>query len=242
MKEAIADTISLRGAGIVSILQPKKGHRFTLDSLLLADFCRVKPRYNVLEPGAGTGIISILLARKFAHIKITAVEIQSTMAELCRLNITQNGLTDRITLVEQPITNLRNFFHPSSFDLIVANPPYFRTGAGKQSPSPERFFSRHDRFASLDVWLDLRFFLKNNGRFVLVFSADRFADAITSLRVRGLEPKCIRFVHSRQEKSAYLVLIEAVKAAGTGLAVLPPLIIHACGQNYSEEMKELYGL
>ena len=58
------DTISLRGAGIVTIAQPKKGFRFTLDSLLLADFCRVKSRDRILEAGTGTGIISLLLAKK----------------------------------------------------------------------------------------------------------------------------------------------------------------------------------
>jgi len=241
VKEMTADTISMRGAGIVSILQPQKGHRFTLDSLLLADFCRVKHRDNVLEPGAGTGIVSILLAKKFPHTKITAVEIQATIAGLCRLNIARNGLADRITLFEQHISNLQNFFRASTFDLIVANPPYFQTGTGKQSPLPERFFSRHDRFASLDSWLNLQLFLKNKGRYVFAFSADRLADAVTSLRSHGLEPKCMRFIHSSKAKPAYLVLLEAVKSAGTGLKVLPPLIVHADDRIYSSEIQELYG-
>ena len=47
MRALTHDSISLRGAGVVHIVQPRKGHRFTLDSILLADFCRVKPRDRV---------------------------------------------------------------------------------------------------------------------------------------------------------------------------------------------------
>jgi tRNA1Val (adenine37-N6)-methyltransferase len=72
MTSVTFDSISLRDAGIVSIVQPIKGFRFTLDSLLLADFCRIKPRDRTLELGAGTGIISILLARKFPGARFVA--------------------------------------------------------------------------------------------------------------------------------------------------------------------------
>ena len=49
------DSISLRGAGVVTVAQPGKGFRFTQDSILLADFCRIKPGDRVLEPGAVNG-------------------------------------------------------------------------------------------------------------------------------------------------------------------------------------------
>jgi hypothetical protein len=71
----------------VQVVQPAKGHRFTLDSILLADFCRIKPKERVLEPGAGTGIISILLAKKHQRANFTAVEVQQQLAELCERNI-----------------------------------------------------------------------------------------------------------------------------------------------------------
>jgi tRNA1(Val) A37 N6-methylase TrmN6 len=38
------------------------------------------------------------------------------------------------------------------------------------------------------------------------------------------------------------VLIEAVKAAGIGLEVMPPLIIHETAGGYTGEMKQIYGL
>src|SRR5271169_6365087 len=100
MNTVTHDSISLQGAGIVTITQPKKGARFTLDSILLADFCRIKPHDAILEPGTGTGIIAILLAKKFPGVAVTAIEIQDTLAELCRKNIAQNGMQEHIRLIE----------------------------------------------------------------------------------------------------------------------------------------------
>jgi tRNA1Val (adenine37-N6)-methyltransferase len=236
------DSISLRGAGVVTIVQQKKGARFSLDSLLLADFCRVKSWDRILEPGAGTGVISLLLAKKYPRSHIVAVEIQSTAAKLFNRNIAENGLEDRITVLEQDIRTLRSSLKPSTFDVVVANPPYRRTGTGRQSPGPERLSSRHDRLGSIDAWLDLHRFLKNRGLYVLVFAADRLTDLMASLRLRKLEPKRMRFVHPYQDKPASLVLVEAVKSAGTGLQILPPLVVHETIGGYTGEMKEIYAL
>jgi tRNA1(Val) A37 N6-methylase TrmN6 len=236
------DSISLRGAGTVTIVQRKKGHRFTLDSILLADFCRIKPRDRILEPGAGTGIISLLLAKKYPHVRITAVEMQTALAGLCRRNIIDNGLDDHIVLFEQDIRILKGKLKTSTFDVIVANAPYTKNGTGRQSPCPERMLSRHDRGANIVTWLDLQMFLKNKGRYFLVFPADRLSELITSLRMNRLEPKRIRLVYPYASKPASLVLIEAVKSAGIGLEVLPPLVVHDADSGYTEEMRHIYDL
>jgi tRNA1Val (adenine37-N6)-methyltransferase len=236
------DSISLRGAGAVTIVQQKKGHRFTLDSILLADFCRIKPRDKILEPGAGTGIISLLLAKKYPHVRIKAVEIQTALADLCRQNIIDNGLSDQIILLEQDIRSLEGELKASTFDVIVANAPYTKSGAGRQSPRPERLLSRHDRGADIAAWLNLQLFLKNKGRYFLVFPADRLSELISSLRMYHLEPKRMRLVHPYDGRPASLVLIEAVRSAGIGLEVLPPLIVHATESGYTEEMRHIYDL
>ncbi len=236
------DSISFRGAGVVAVTQQKKGARFTMDSLLLAEFCRVKSRDRILEPGAGTGIISLLLAKRHPHVRITAVEMHRAAAVLCRRNIIENGLEDRITLIVDDITNVKSAMKPPFFDLIVANPPYTAWRTGKQSPSIERQTARHDRSAPLGAWLALQSLLKNKGRYCLVYAASRSAELLSLLREKKLEPKRLRFVHPDERKPAYLALIEAVKSAGTGLEVLPPLIIRDAAGRYTREIQSIYRL
>jgi tRNA1Val (adenine37-N6)-methyltransferase len=234
------DTIALRSAGVVRITQPAKGHRFTLDSILLADFCRIRPRDRVLEAGAGTGVISLLLAKKHPHSAFTAVEVQPQLAGLCELNITDNSLDGRITVIAQDLRRLSNKIDSSSFSIIVANPPYIQEGSGRTSPHAARQTARHGHASSLGSWLNLHRFLTNGGKYFLVFTAARFAELVALMKRRKLEPKRLRMVHPTQDKPASLVLVEAVKNAGVGLEVLPPLIIHERPGVYSAEMRAVY--
>jgi len=234
------DSISLRGAGVVQITQPAKGHRFTLDSLLLADFCRIRPRNRILELGAGTGVVSLLLAKKFPEARFVAVEAEPGAYKLLCRNIEENGLGGRIVPVGQDLKYLNRSIAPHAFDIIVANPPYTRTGAGRTSPSLERQTARQDQTAPLSAWLDRQGLLKNKGRFFLVFPAQRMVELASLLRERNLEPKRIRCVHPYSDKPASLVLVEAIKTGRTGLEVLPPLIVHGHDGGYSKEVSGIY--
>jgi tRNA1Val (adenine37-N6)-methyltransferase len=236
------DSIALRGAGIVNITQPRQGVRFTLDSLLLADFCRIKPSDRVLEPGAGTGIISILLGKKSPKARLVADEAEPLAYELLRTNIEMNGMTGRIVPVASDIRYLGRSFGPNAFDVIVANPPYTKTGAGRTSPNGERQMARQDQIASISVWLDLQALLKDKGRYYLVFPAGRLAELLSLLKEKRLEPKSMRLVHPYRDKPASLVLIESVKSGGVGIRVLPPLVVHEAGGGYSVEMRQIYDL
>ena len=234
------DTISLRGAGVIHVTQPVTGHRFTLDSILLADFCRVKPGERVLEAGAGTGIISLLLAKKHPRAAFIAIEVQPSLASLCEQNITSNGLAGRIQMVRKDLRRISRTLAPGSLSVIVVNPPYIKEGSGRTSPDRSRHTARHAQTASLGSWLNLRRYLKIGGRYCLVFPASRLAELVTAMQKRVLEPKRLRLVHPYAGRPAALVLVEAVKQGGTGLEVLPPLIVHEKDCGYSEEMIDIY--
>jgi tRNA1(Val) A37 N6-methylase TrmN6 len=241
MTAVTRDSISLRSAGVVSITQQQKGVRFTQDSLLLTDFCRIKTHDRILEPGAGTGIISLLLAKKFPKARIVADEVEPGAYGLLLRNIEDNGLSESITPVNRDVRDLTSSISPHAFDVIVANPPYTKAGAGRTSPFPDRHLARQSQIAPIAAWLDLKDLLKNKGRYFLVFPANRAVELVALLRLRDLEAKRIRFVHPYLHKPASLVLVEAMRSAGSGLDVLPPLIVHKQDGGYTEEVREIYG-
>lgn len=230
----------MRGAGIVQVTQPAKGHRFTLDSILLADFCSIKSKDRVLEPGAGTGIISLLLAKKHPRSLLYPVEIQDELHTLCEKNRKANGLTNVIS-VRRDIRKLYQSINPGHFDVIVTNPPYVRTGSGRPSPQAGRSIARQDLLARIGFWLDLQKFLKQGGRCYLVFPAARLAELCSLMVSKRLEPKRLRLVHPFAGKPASLALIEAVRDGGAGLTVLAPLIVHEPDGRYTKEVQEIYG-
>ena len=59
----------------VKIIQAKDGYRFSVDAILLENFISAKRLDKGIELGTGSGIISILLAKRLKCTGITAVEI-----------------------------------------------------------------------------------------------------------------------------------------------------------------------
>src|SRR4030067_2747244 len=88
--ETTLDSISFHGE-TVKIMQSKAGYRFAIDAILLADFVKIKANLkNIIDLGTGSGIIALLLAKCFQHIKITGIELQKGLFELAKENIVLN--------------------------------------------------------------------------------------------------------------------------------------------------------
>ena len=60
------------------------------------------------------------------------------------------------------------------------------------------------------------------------------------MRDNRIEPKVLRFVHSRLEEPAVMLLVEGVKNAGSQTTILPPLVIYSEGQTYSPEVISMF--
>ena len=100
--------------GRILVLQKKEGYRFSVDAPLLADFIQTKRSDEILELGAGNGIISLLLSIKpFRHI--TAVEIQEALADIARRNVKLNNLERKISIIRD---DLRQYYPGKKFDVI----------------------------------------------------------------------------------------------------------------------------
>ena len=145
-------------------------------------------------------------------------------------------------VVRKDLRKIGGIIESGSLSVIVANPPYIKEGAGRKSPDRSRSIARQAPTASLSSWLNLHRYLKNGGRYCLIFPAARLSELMTEMRKRTLEPKRLRLVHPHADRPASLVLIDAVKGGGTGVEVLAPLVVHERGGEYSKEMQELYGL
>ena len=82
---------------------------------------------KVLDIGTGGGALSVCLAKEQVALQIFAVDISHVALDVARLNAQRHGVADRIRFLPgdlfAPVKPL-----PETFDLIVSNPPYIRTG------------------------------------------------------------------------------------------------------------------
>lgn len=226
----------------IKLFQPKTGYRFSVDALLLEDFISAKRLFSGVELGAGSGIISVLLAKRLKNTKIIAVEIQESLAESAKRNVRLNNLEHRIEILFEDIKKLKKCFPSNKFDFVFSNPPFRKTKSGLLSVDKERAVARHEIKISLpEIINTASYLLKNTGRFYLIYHPFRLIELIALLQKARLEPKRMRFVHSRIGEEAKMVLIEAVKDSGAWLKIEPPFYIYEKGREYTDEMKRVYG-
>lgn len=204
---------TVEALGPFKFYQPATGHRLTTDSVLLADFILPAPvggPFRVIDLGTGTGAIPLLLAAKARRARITGVEIERGLVGLARRNVEENGLGDRMDIVEGDMREVCAGLAQGSYDLVVSNPPYVRKGEGRVSPYPARAAARSEQSCTMAELISTAGRLMAGcGRFAFVYPARRLAQAFSELERAGLGVARLRFVHTGRKKEARLFMAEA---------------------------------
>lgn len=224
------------------IIQKSHSFRYGVDAVLLSDFADIKHRHSVIDLGTGTGIIPILIYARKKPLEITAVEIQKEMAEMAERSVKLNGLEEHIKVLCMDLKEAPGFLGKAKFDCVVTNPPYVKKECGINNPSETKAISRFEIMCSLeDVLTAAKELLRPGGKFFMVHRTDRLADIIYEMRVNGIEPKRIRFVHPSIGKRPNLLLIEGARGGNKELKFMDPLYIHDENGEYTEEIHRIYG-
>ena len=219
------------------IIQKKSGFRFTVDSILLVNFLKLKKNTDLLDIGTGTGIMPLLLSKKEELSKIVAVEIENEIAEMFGRTLEINGLHEKIKLQN---TDIRKFKH-EAFDYIISNPPYMKLNEGYISPHDYRAGARHEVNLNLkDLLVNAKKLLKNGGSLNLIYRINRFLELLDEAKTLNLNPKRVRFIYSKINQNSDLFMIELIKGFKCSCVVEEPLYIYDKYGEYTEELKKYY--
>ena len=227
----------------ISLIQKKDGLTFGTDAFLLASFIKSTSKKVGAELGAGTGIISLLLAQRNKLAKIYALEIQKDFAELTQRNVSFNKLDEKIITVNADVKTVKPFDLGGELDVVFTNPPYMKTTAGKRNENDYKYIARHEECGNIDDFCAAGFkLLKHGGKFYVVWRPDRLCDLFFALRKNRLEPKIITFVQADSNSEPSMVLVSATKGGASGAKVTAPLILHDDVEHktMSEAAKKIY--
>ncbi len=209
--------------GRLTVIQSRRGYRFSVDALLLSSFAGVRRGDLVVDLGTGCGIISLVLLCSRDAGRLIGLEIQDGLARQAIRNAKLNGLETSMAVVRGDLRRppLKN----GIFDLAVSNPPYRKAKSGRINPDQERAIARHEIQACLDdVLQTARLLLREKGRLAVIYPAERSGDLLIRMRGAGVEPKRLQFVYPDLRSEAKLVLVEGVLGGRPGLKVLPPIV------------------
>ena len=180
---------------------------FSEDAVLLANFVRISPNSRAMDLGTGNGVVAILAAKKTsAHFY--GVDIQQDQIQLAQCSAEENG--QNIAFYTMRNQEAVSFFGHGSFDCVVMNPPYFKSG--DKSTNESRKKSKHaieDR--DLNVFLEVASkLLRYGGKAYIIYPVFSLTDLFYGMRENGIEPKRIQFYRNR-------VLVEGKKGGRPGL-------------------------
>ena len=228
--------------GRIGCLQHREGYRFSVDAVLLGNFIQPKSGDRILDLGCGCGIIPLILAYRWPKVSITGLEIQSDLASLAKKNVEINNWQKRIEIVSGDLREIEKYVETGSFDWVISNPPYRKSGSGRINNDNEQAFARHEQLTDLAsvikaaVWS-----VRKKGKVVFIYPASRGASVIFELKNAGLEPKKTLSIYSYPGSAASLLIIEAVKQGGEEMILLPPFYVYKeRGGAYSREMSKYY--
>lgn len=93
---------------------------------------------RILDIGAGTGLLSLMLAQRSANAHIVAIESDAGAAMQAAANFSASPFANRLLLAFQDATQ---WIGDAPYDLIICNPPFFRNNL--KGPDEVRNAARH---------------------------------------------------------------------------------------------------
>ena len=97
------------------------------DAVLLGAWTSVKPHpQTILDIGAGTGIIALMLAQRSQAEAIDAIEIDGDAYEQCVENFENSLWNDRLFCYHASVLEFTEEIE-NKYDLIISNPPFYTT-------------------------------------------------------------------------------------------------------------------
>jgi len=217
------------------IHQEKSAMKVNTDGVLLGAWTNLDGAKTVLDIGAGTGLISLMIAQRSVAF-ITGVEIEKNAAEEAQRNVQNSEWSNRISIQH---SSFQEFVKTANhhFDVIVSNPPFFSNSV--KNTNPHLSMARHNHMLPFeDIIAGSKNLLGDDGILSLILPAAAAPEFIEEALQENLFLKRQTLVKPFPHKAPNRCLMEFSKAQSvqenTSMSVFDE-----SGKEYSEEFKTL---
>lgn len=200
------------------IYQDKDGFKFSLDSILIAEYPYVKDNLKILDMCSGNAAIPLIISTK-TESNIVAFEIQEEIAALAKKSVELNKLEKQIEVINDDVNNIAKYFNKEYFDIIVCNPPYFKNNSSIHNKEEIKAIARHEIKINLEQIFKISFdYLKNNGILYMSHRADRLDEVINIATKYNLNVKELILVQTKNSDIS-MILVKCIKNSKNGMKI-----------------------
>lgn len=229
--------------GRLTLRQPRRGHRFGHDAILLAAATDARPGETAVDLGAGVGTAGLALAHRVPTLNVALVEVDPVLAGLARENAARNALADRVRVAALDVNASAQDFAgaglpPECAQHVLMNPPFNDPVRQNASPDAGR---RHAHTAARDTliqWVErASLLLVQRGTLTLIWRAGGLAAVLTA--VAGFGGITVLPIHPKPGTAAIRVIVRAVKGSAAPLVLLPALTLNDADGKPSAEAEAI---
>lgn len=221
---------------------------------------------NILDPGAGAGILTILSSAHIPNSQGVAIELMERPYELLQANLKMNNLDERFQAVRADIKTLvasdesevfsdnsnigehdsLDFDFQEHFDLAICNPPYFKQNSGptrdlSKISELEVSAARDEIFLSLDDYMKfVSKSLKYSGKMALLHRPERLVEIINIASKYQLYPYFLRAVLPKHGAKVKVFLLALSKGKKRSFEWGKDLVIYNNAGGYTDEVAAYY--
>jgi tRNA1Val (adenine37-N6)-methyltransferase len=215
-----------------SIQQDRCAMKVGTDSVLLGAWCPIENNpFSVFDIGAGTGILSLMIAQRSNAEQIDAIEIDEEAYEQCVENFENSPWGDRLfcfhagldEFVEEP---------EDEYDLIISNPPFY-TDDYKSENAAREIARFEDALPFEDLLEAADLLLSENGIFsvILPFKEEtKFIDLAKEFELYPFKITRVKGTPTTEIKRSLLAFSRFEKST-----VIDELIIETARHQYTED-------
>ena len=235
MREADpAKTVDRFLGGLVTLVQPRKGHRAGLDAAVLQALVPADASGTAVDLGAGTGVVAFAIATRAPGLKVIAIERDPETLRFAQagLALADNaGFAHRVRLVQADVTIRREEretlgLPDHSADWVLMNPPFDVPRTGRPSPDPARREAHIGDDETLPAWCRTAAgLLRPGGVLGLIHRSQALPAVLEALSGRFGDVR-IRPVHPRDGAPANRILVRATRDSRAAAQILPGLVLH----------------
>jgi tRNA1Val (adenine37-N6)-methyltransferase len=188
------------------IVQQRSAMKVGMDGVLIGAWADVYRTANILDIGAGTGLIALMMAQRNPSALIDAIEMDGEAFEECLLNMEHSPWRNRLKAwccTFQSFTAISD----QKYDLIISNPPFFTNGL--KAPDSSRSQARHDDSLPLEELISgIARLLSPQGKAALILPADNFSELKRLVNLNGLFLSRLCWVKPNPLKPVFRIMVE----------------------------------
>ena len=207
----------------LKITVSRDGYWFGNEVVALVDFLKDRKWQRCVDLGCGDGVIALLVAKRNLAEEVWAIDIDSDHCQRTEMNVKSNQLAGKVSVINKNLRSLQGVLKKGTFDLLTANPPFFKLKQDHQDLSLAERKGRQEVSGDLKVFLQAAEYLgKKRSDLYLVYHPSRLDYLFTELNKTSFKCKHIQALH-HQDGRALFVLCHCIKSGGPGVTMLPPV-------------------